>query len=222
MRILIINPNSDVAMEDKILKSALSVACPQTVVHCKSTAGAPPFIENYVDESLAAPGMIKLVQENAPHYEAFIVACHSDVNMDVLREITDKPVIGIGESSMKVATMLGHKFSVIQTTVHSVPMKEEVVRRYGLLERCASIRAVDETGDSPPEKRIADAAMKAVLQDDAEVVVLGCAGFAGLAAALSAELGVPVVDGVASAVKLAEGFLACGLSTSKRRRYRAM
>jgi len=54
MRILIINPNSDTDMEEKILKSTLEVASSMTTVHCKSTPGAPPFIENYVDEVLAA------------------------------------------------------------------------------------------------------------------------------------------------------------------------
>ena len=219
MRILIINPNSDMNMEEKILKSALQVAGYTTTVHCQSTPGAPPFIENYLDEVLAGPGMVELLRANEDNYDAFIVACHSDVNMEVLREQTAKPVVGIGEASMKLATMLGHKFSVIQTTHHSVPMKEAVVRKYGLMEQCASVRAVDETSPLSMEGQIAAAARIALAEDGAEVLVLGCAGYAGLAEKLSADLGVPVLDGVACAVRLAEAFLACGLTTSKRRRY---
>ena len=220
MRILIINPNSDTAMEAKILRSAQSVVAAGTEVHCRSTASAPLFIENYLDELLAGPGMVQLLKDSEAEFDAFIVACHSDVNIEVLREQTAKPVIGIGEASIKLATMLGHKFSVIQTTDHSVPMKEEVVRRYGALEQCASVRAVVEDDSLTSEEQIAQAATLALSEDNAEVLVLGCAGYAGLAGRLSSELGVPVLDGVACAVKLAEAFLACGLTTSKRRKYR--
>ena len=44
---------------------------------------------------------------------------------------------------------------------------------------------------------------------------------ADLCARLQAELGVPVVDGVAAAVKFAEGLVSLGLGTSKRGDYAA-
>jgi allantoin racemase len=223
MRILIINPNSDTAMEEKILASGSRVAASGTTVHCQSVADAPPFIEDYLDELLAGPGMVNLLRRTEPEYDAFIVACHSDVNIEVLREQTDKPVVGIGDASMKLATMLGHRFSVIQTTDHSVPMKEDVVRRYGLADHCASVRSVDESSLLPMSEQIAQAARLALSNDGAETLILGCAGCAGcagLAEKLTAELGVPVLDGVACAVKVAEAFLSCGLTTSKRRKYR--
>jgi allantoin racemase len=58
-------------------------------------------------------------------------------------------------------------------------------------------------------------------EDSAEAIVLGCAGMADLAARLSEKHGVPVVDGVASAVKLSEAFAALGLKTSKVGAYAA-
>ena len=56
---------------------------------------------------------------------------------------------------------------------------------------------------------------RAIEEDRAEAIVLGCAGMADLAASLSAEFGVPVIDGVAAAVTLAEGLAAIDLRTSK-------
>jgi len=49
-----------------------------------------------------------------------------------------------------------------------------------------------------------------VLADGADVIVLGCAGFAGLDAELERRLGVPVVDGVAAAVRWAESLVTLG------------
>ena len=47
------------------------------------------------------------------------------------------------------------------------------------------------------------------------MIVLGCAGMADLAAQLSKSHELPVLDGVPSAVKLAEALGALGLRTSK-------
>jgi len=60
---------------------------------------------------------------------------------------------------------------------------------------------------------------RAIAEDGAEAIVLGCAGMAELAAALSRRHGLPVVDGVAAAVRLAEALVGLGLATSKRGPY---
>jgi len=62
-------------------------------------------------------------------------------------------------------------------------------------------------------------ARKAVEEDHAEVITLGCAGMAGLEEAITNELHVPVIDGVGAAVKLAEALVGLGLKTSKRSTY---
>lgn len=59
----------------------------------------------------------------------------------------------------------------------------------------------------------------ALRQDRAEAIVLGCAGMADLTAELRSEFGVPVIDGVAAAVKQAESLVSMGLSTAKRGAY---
>jgi allantoin racemase len=68
-------------------------------------------------------------------------------------------------------------------------------------------------------RAVLEQARRAVEEDHAEVICLGCAGFAGLEDAIRAELGVPVVDGVAAAVRLAEAVVGLGLTTSKRWTY---
>lgn len=216
-KILIVNPNRDTDMEAVILANARKCAPRDTEVDAKSVPSAPLFIENYVDEIVAGTGMLELIEKEEANYDAFIIACHSDVNMDALREKTSKPVIGIGQASLHVASMLGHSFSVIQTTRHSVPMKEDMIRQYGLWERCASVRSVP--GDDPTVENMIKAAGEAVEEDGAEVIVLGCAGLAGQEGVIQDALGVPVVDGVACAVFLAAGLVRCGLTVSKRRKY---
>jgi len=201
MKILIINPNSDLKMTRAIQETADDFAKEGLDVLCRHTPGAPEFIETLEDEILAAPGMIKLVKENDDNYDAFIIACHCDPNLDVIKEITDKPVDGIGEASMRIASMLGHRFSIIQTTKESVPLKEALVRKYQLQDSLASVRAPrDISSESSDEEKYIKTARAAMAEDRADVIILGCAGLTGLDKRMQKELGVPVLDGVICAL----------------------
>lgn len=222
MKILIINPNSSVEMSAAIQNVAEIYANGDFEVKTVPTPNAPEYIDYYTDQALAAPGMMQIVKENEAEYDAFIVACHCDPNLDLLKQITDKPVVGIGEASMKLATMLGHSFSVVSAGKHSIPNKRALVHKYGLDNDCASVRGPKDDFDDPTvEGPYLNAAQIAMEEDLAEVIVLGCAGFAGMSEKMSAELGVPVLDGVVSALIIATGLVKAGYTTSKIRRYKA-
>jgi allantoin racemase len=131
------------------------------------------------------------------------------------------PVIGIGEAAFHLASMLGHRFSVVTTLSRSIAAIENNLLKYGLAGRCAKVRACEvpvlslDDPASDAAARIGAEIELAKQQDRAEAIVLGCAGMADLAARLSKRHGLPVLDGVASAVKLAEAFGVLGLKTSK-------
>ena len=219
MKILIINPNSDLEMTKAIQKTANDFVNNEFEVICRPTSEAPKFIETYEDELKAAPGMIQLVKENE-EYDAFIIACHDDPNLDAIKEITKKLVVGIGEASMKIASMLGHRFSVVSTSKHSIPLKEELVRKYHLQDVLASVRAPGEEMSEYSEKeKYLQVAKLAIQENMAEVIVLGCAGMTGLDKYLEEKLGVPVLDGVICALIIAVGLVKYGVSTSKIRRF---
>jgi len=220
VKILIINPNSDPEMTRQIQETANHYARGEFRIVCKPTPGAPKFIETYEDGVKAAPGMIELVRENEAEFDGFIIACHSDPNLDVMKEITDKPVVGIGEASMKIASMLGHRFSVISDNDHSIPNKEALVHKYHLQNVLASVRApAKDWMDWKDQDKYTKVGETAIKEDRAEVVVLGCAGMTGLDKPLQEALNVPVLDGIVCAMMIAEGLASYGVGTSKARRY---
>jgi len=177
-------------------------------VTCVPTPGAPEFIETYEDQKKAAPGMIKLVKENKEQCDAFIVACHCDPNLEVIKEITNKLVVGIGEASMKMASLAGQSFSVIQTSEYSVPLKEKLVRKYRLEDSLASVRAPGEGMESMSQgQKYLETSRAAVEEDGADVIVLGCAGMTGLDLRIHEELGIPVLDGVKCGLIIAAGLI---------------
>ena len=76
------------------------------------------------------------------------------------------------------------------------------------------VLALEEEGSGAADK-VRAAVMHALEVDRSEAVILGCAGMADLTAWLTRETGVPVLDGVACAVKMVEGLVGLGLGTSK-------
>jgi allantoin racemase len=228
MKILFINPNTTQAFTHKIAEIAQRYALPSTSITALNPQNGPRTIESVYDELLSAMGTLEVALSNLDQYDAFAIACYSDhPTIYALREITDKPVVGIAEASMYLACMLGHKFSVVTTNEEWEPLLAEAVRHYGLAERCASIRStgmpVSALESARPEEifqMIYTAAKTAIETDGAEVVCLGCAGMAGYDKRLEKELNVPVVDGVVSALKMLEGMLSYGVRTSKRKAYK--
>jgi allantoin racemase len=132
------------------------------------------------------------------------------LGLDAARCLTDKPVIGIGEAAYHMASMISNKFSVVTTLARSVPALEHNLHRCGLMARCARVRSSEvavlelEHPGSDACNRISAEIGRAVAEDRAEAIVLGCAGMADLAAALSRNHGLPVPDGVTCAIGLAE------------------
>ncbi len=221
MKILIINPNSDQRMTRSILSSATEFSDGDYEVDCLATPGAPKFIDTYHDTATALPGMLALLKQHEANYDAFIIACHCDPNLDLMKEITNKPMVGIGEASMKIATMLGHRFSVISTDARSVPNKEALIRSYHLQDLLASVKFPSATIETKTdEEKYLLTAQAAIEEDMAEVIVLGCAGMTGLDKQLQQKLEVPVLDGVVCALIIATGLVKYKVSTSKIRRYR--
>ena len=114
---------------------------------------------------------------------------------------------------------------MVTTLSRSVPAIEHNLVRYGLAHRCARVRASDvpvldlEKGDPDSRAKIAREIRLAIDEDRAEAIVLGCAGMTDLAASFADEFALPVLDGVACAVAMAEGIARIGLRTSRRGGY---
>jgi allantoin racemase len=222
MRILVVNPNTTAAMTAKIGRASRAAAAGGTEIIAVNPADGPVSIEGYYDEAFSVPGLLAEISKgDATGISAHIIACFDDTGLEAARCVAQAPVIGIGEAAFHLASMLGHRFTVVTTLSRSIAAIEHNLLKYGLASRCARVRACEVpvlSLDDPASSATARISAEIELskqEDHAEVVVLGCAGMADLAARLSENHGLPVIDGVASAVKLAEAFGALGLKTSK-------
>jgi len=143
MQVLLINPNTSEEFTKRIQSISNSYALPTTNPVGVNPTSGPRSIECVYDELLSSSGTLELAITVVDRYDAFVIACYSDhPTIYALREITDKPVLGIAEAPMYVAScMVGHNFSVVTTNEEWEPSLWDAVRRYGLAERCASVRS---------------------------------------------------------------------------------
>ena len=227
MRILVVNVNTTQSMTDSIAAQARTVAAPGTeIIELTPRFGAESCEGNF-DSYLAAIGVMDRVLSYPDPFDAVIQAGYGEHGREGLQELLDEPVVDITEAAASTAMFLGHKYSVITTLDRTVPLIEDRLKLAGLDARCASVRAsglgVLELEEDPARAvaTIVEQAARAVAEEKAEVIVLGCGGMAGLDDQIRKRTGVPVVDGVAAAVTIAESLVRLGLSTSKVRTFAA-
>jgi allantoin racemase len=222
MKIFVINPNTSVSMTDHIRKELARIRHTDTELTVRCPDKGPDTIESAYDEAFAIPPTLGLVQRaNHEGHDAVILACFSDPGLEAAKEVSTIPVIGIEESSLHMASMLGARFSIMTPRRQRIPSRREHVFMRGLEHFLASVRSLDlsvaETHTNPERTkvRLLEEAKKAVEEDGAEVIILGCAGMAGYAPEIEKKLGVKVIDPLAVALKVAEAMVDLGLAHSK-------
>jgi allantoin racemase len=224
MRIHVVNPNTTRSMTQKIGAAAKAAASPGVEVTAANPDFGPPSIEGYFDEAFSVPGLIEEIGK-AGNADAFVIACFDDTGLEAARCASAAPVVGISEAAFHMASLIAEKFSVVTTLSRSIAPIERNLAKYGLSVRCARVRAADvpvlalEDPGSSARRTIEREIERALAEDAAEAIVLGCAGMTDLARDLEQKAGVPVLDGVACAVSLAESLIRLGLRTSKRNTY---
>lgn len=222
MRIQVVNPNTSADMTRQIHEVARAAAATHTRVETVCPAHGPASIESHFDETIAAAAVLDRIAEGvSAGFDAHVIACFGDPALLAARELARGPVIGIAEAAMHAATMVATRFSIVTSLGRTAIQAEELLLRYGFERHCRRIRAVElpvlelTHEDCSVSAQIADECRLARDEDDIGAIVLGCAGMGAQAAPLSAELGLPVIDGVGVAVRMAEALVGAGLFTSK-------
>jgi allantoin racemase len=225
MRILIANVNTTASMTEAIGQQARNVANPGTEIVPITPAFGADSIEGNYESYVAAVSVMETIRAYEGDFDALIQAGYGEHGREGLQELFDVPVVDITEAAAATALFLGHKYAVVTTLDRTVPLIEDRLKLAGLLERCASVRASGlavldlEKDPAAAIETIAGQAAQAVEVDRAEAICLGCGGMAGLTQRVVERTGVPIIDGVSAAVKIAEGLVTQGLTTSKARTF---
>ncbi|MGO2131428.1 MAG: aspartate/glutamate racemase family protein [Halomonas sp.] len=223
MRIHLVNPNTTQSMTDTIGEAGKAIAATGTQISASNPTSGPISIEGHFDEAISAVGVVEeiLRLDRETQIDAYVIACFGDPGLLAAREATSAPVIGIAEAAFHMATLIATRFSVVTTLSRTGIIAEHLLEQYGFRHHCRRVRAaeipvldLEEDSDRALEKIIAECRL-ARDEDGIGAIVLGCGGMADLTETISYEVGLPVVEGVTAAVKLAEALAGLGLKTSK-------
>ncbi|MFX1484923.1 MAG: aspartate/glutamate racemase family protein, partial [Promethearchaeota archaeon] len=180
-------------------------------------------IEAYMSVGPMLEWLFELRKDN--RFDAIIIGCAGDPGLGAARELMDIPVIGPAESAYHMACMVSDRFSVISPKqAGGVDAADDVLartRQMGLSSRLASVEFVEMPitemwGDDPTVIiRQTTTAITRAKEKGAGSVVLGCMSMAFRTASTKWGVGIPVINPLTAAIKVAESFVDMGILQSR-------
>jgi len=223
MKICVVIPILKEKIFEEITHRELEVARRKDVeISVVSIDKGPASIESAYDEEIAAPWILEKIKEaEEKGFDAAIIDCMGDPALDAAREIVDIPVIGPCQASMAIASTLCDKFSVVTVLKSVLPLFWRLAKQYDFESKVASVRSVEvpvlelEEKRNEVKDRLLAESKRAIEEDGAGAIILGCTGMIGMAKELQEALGIPVIDPAVASMKLAESLVDMKISHSK-------
>lgn len=224
MRLLVANANTTEAITQACAAAARAAAAPGTVILPATPRFGAQVISTRAENAIAAHALLETLAEHAGQVDAVVLAVSHDTALEAARQLMPCPVVGMTEAACLTACLLGGRFGLV--TFGGVDTYREQIGRLGLASRLAGLRGLAVT----PPQALADPdgvgalvldATEALMAEGADSVVLGGAGLAGFDRRLAGRAAVPLLDGIACAVRLAEGLARAGYAKPRAGSYAA-
>ncbi len=207
MRLLIINPNSSPSVTARIDAAAQAARQPGETFTTIRAEGAPELIVTPAEASMAAAAVTATLRAWSRPVDGVILASFGDTGLDVVRAITDRPVVGIAQSAYAMASVIGPRIAIVSFAPEMAEALYKTAQGYGHAERVVSMHMVEgATWDDPGEIQeryaiqLRDLCRKAAREDRVDSIVLGGGPLAGLAQELQPDVPVPLIDGTTAAI----------------------
>lgn len=194
-----------------------------------NTTSPPATTTHALTEFRVAASLIRgAVEAERQGYDAMAITHFQDAGLMEAKSAVDIPVLGLGETTLFHACMLGRKLGLVTINPAFVPWHEEQVIRYGLQQRVVGVRAVEakvsDFIDAFAGKQAYDALYpkwerecRALLDAGADVIVPAGGLPMMLYGTPGANIdGAPIVNGITVLAKTAEIFVKMRFSVSRR------
>ena len=219
IEICIINPYATEKSNAKLKKCVSEIIDKDSTVYLNEKS----IVDDYYSYYLETTNISKLVKEieNNNTSDAFIIACYEDVGIDVIRKITSKPVIGIGEAAFYTASIIANKFSIITNlSVSHEALKNNLIK-YDLDHKCVSLKSIEvpildmETMSKSNIRKLESEINRTIVEDNPETLIITSPGILNLTKIFSDRFNIPIIEGVTAAATLLENLSKQGLKIRK-------
>ena len=214
IRIRWLRPIGSPTFDAPIAQLLASIRLPGTEVEVASfdMPHSPPHLEYRAYEAMMAERIVATARDaGKAGFDAMVIGCFYDPYLEDARELSgDTIVVAPCEACLTVAAALANRFSILVGRRKWMDQMQERVDHYGMTKRLASFRSLDmsvpefQKDHAVTRARIIEEAKRAVEEDHAEAIILGCTLEFGFFAEVQREVGVPVIDAVIAPFKHAE------------------
>lgn len=218
MNILIINPNISESVTALIHAEAQRVARPETRFTMATADFGVAYIETPAEALVGGYATLSVLAEKYAGHDAAVIAAFGDPGVMEAKEIMPIPVIGLTEAALASAFLLGGRVAIVGISERIGMWYEQTVEHLGLTSRFAGYRglgrAFSDVGTVQDEQRdmLLKLCQDCVDNNHADSIILAGAPLAGLARQISDQLPVPLIDGVGSAVRMAQTMAESGFA----------
>ncbi len=203
-RLLVINPNTSASVSQLLERHLRAKAGNALDVHTVTARFGAPYIASEASYAVAQHATLDawaVAHAHGERPDAVLIGCFGDPGLFAMRDGAGVPVSGLAEAAFMSATKYG-RFAVVTGGEPWRPMLERLAWSLGFSTSLAGIHTVAPSGAqlaADPDVAhalLAEACREAALRFDAQAVILGGAGLAGMAAEIAAAVPVPLVDSV--------------------------
>ncbi|GBD49817.1 aspartate/glutamate racemase family protein [Methylopila sp. Yamaguchi] len=206
MRILLINPNTSVAMTERMVASASRSLAPDVELVALTAPQGMPYIASRAESVIAGAATLEMIAAHQSGVDAVVIGAFGDPGLIAARELFDLPVTAMAEAAMLTACMLAQRFSIVTFSPTLTAWYEDAVALSGLQARCAGIRVPDVSFASindvqrELEAQLVELCQRSIETDKADAVILAGAPLTGFAAKVAARVPVPLIDPLDAAI----------------------
>ena len=219
IEICIVNPHSTSKSNEKFKLCALEVIDNNSSVYINEEN----FVDDYFNHHHETTNISNLIKqiENNHSSDAFIIASFDDVGVEIIRKVTSKPVIGLGEATFYTANIIANKFSVITNVSHSHEALKNNLIKYDMDHKCVSLKSIEvpildmETMSKSNIKKLENEIQRTILEDNPEAIIITSAGILNLSKHLSDKFNIPFIEGISTAAALIENLTKLQLNIKK-------
>jgi allantoin racemase len=211
LRILMINPNTSATITEILATRMREIAGPGVTILTATGRFGARYIASRAAATIAGHAALDALADHVSDCDVVYLACFGDPGLAALKEISPVPVVGMAEASIQAACGFGRRFAIVTGGAAWEPMLKELVVGFGLSDRLAAIRTIEQSGDEIARDpasaldRLVDACNAYANKDGADSVILGGAGLAGLASRVQGSVPVPVICSVDAGTRAALG-----------------
>lgn len=208
-RILLINPNTTQSITDQLSRYTRVILGDAVDVIAVTAGFGAPYIASDLALAVASHAAIEALKSRVEGCDAVYLACFGDPGLAALEEVSPVPVVGMAQASCQAACELGNRFGIVTGGTFWGPAMTRFVAGIGLSHRLASVRTIEPTGDQIARNpqaaltALTEACIACADKDGADVVILGGAALAGLAAQIQPRTSVPVLCSVEAGARAA-------------------